>query len=111
MKGDTVQCYTLDELKIIASRIVDAAECDTMLSLTNIELMYKDSMLVNMDNQMYNIRQISSANKNLYDDSLVIIEDLEEALELEIKAHKRTRIKFSIIGIGMLVGGGYLLTR
>jgi hypothetical protein len=111
LKGDTVQCYTIEELKIIASRVVDASECDTLLALSNLEIIYKDSLIISKEKQAWNFKQEATLNKTMLDDTMVIVEDLQEALKLEVRAHKRTRIKFGIIGTAMLLGGGYLITR
>ena len=110
-KGDTLQCYTIDELKIIASRVLHASECDTLLNISVYENSYKDSLIIAKEKQAWNFKKEAELNKTMLDDANIIIEDLNEALKLEVKSHKRTRIKFGITTTLILGAGAYLITR
>lgn len=46
--GDSLTCYTNSEMKRIATRVVYANECDSLLSISAVELSYKDSVITNM---------------------------------------------------------------
>lgn len=43
--GDTLTCYNDTELKRIATRVVRAAECDSLLDITETQLAVKDSII------------------------------------------------------------------
>jgi cob(I)alamin adenosyltransferase len=46
---DTLTCYTNTELKKIATKVVYANECDTLVSLINQQLALKDSVIQRLD--------------------------------------------------------------
>ena len=110
-KGDTLQCYTIDELKIIASRVLHASECDTLLGIVVYENSYKDSLILAKEKQAWNFKKEADLNKTMLDDTTVLMEDLNEALKIEIRSHKRTRIKFGITTTLILGAGAYIITR
>ena len=49
--GDTVTCYNNQELRRIAERVVRARECDSLLVLSEIQI-------VNLKDQIGNLKQI-----------------------------------------------------
>ncbi len=44
--GDSLTCYTSTDLRRIADRVVRARECDTLLTLCELEITYADSQIV-----------------------------------------------------------------
>ena len=48
--NDTLTCYNNIELKLIANKVLRANECDTLLILSNRELLLKDSIIVTLNN-------------------------------------------------------------
>lgn len=43
---DSLRCYTPTELKIIALRLINGQECDTLLKIANKVIIYKDTIIV-----------------------------------------------------------------
>jgi hypothetical protein len=111
LEGDTVHCYNTGELRSIASSLIDFAECDTLLSITQKELSIKDSII--------NILGLKAAS---YESQIAIrismLEEYEDALDnyeymliKEQVAHRRTKLKWNIyIGLSVLTFG-YLITK
>jgi hypothetical protein len=43
VEGDTTTCYTTEELRKIATRVVRANECDTLLKIADLRIQYLDT--------------------------------------------------------------------
>jgi hypothetical protein len=84
---DTVRCYGLTELRYIAATLVEARACDTLLTISNIKVANRDSMIVEKN---YEIDQL---NKQLrVKDQIIEIRD-QEIMNLATKLEKAERHK------------------
>ncbi len=101
--NDTLTCYNNSELKLIATRVIRANECDTLLFLSQAELTLKDS-IINSLNQTIDVKDsIISINKSInQDNGNIIALQLNQisTLESEIKKLSRKN-KFLKVGWGI----------
>lgn len=51
-QGDTITCYTNSELKKIATRVVRANECDTLLSIKENRILALDTAVSSLQNEV-----------------------------------------------------------
>ena len=81
--GDSITCYDNTELKRIASRVVYANECDSLLKLAESQLIYKDSMILKLNkaSELKDSALIECDNKSLLYNTLVL--DHEKTIELK----------------------------
>ena len=101
--NDTLTCYNNSELKLIATRVIRANECDTLLFLSQAELTLKDS-IINSLNQTIDVKDsIISINRSINQDNVNIIAlqlNQISTLESEIKKLSRKN-KFLKVGWGI----------
>jgi len=104
--GDTITCYNNTELRHIASRVVRASECDTLLCLAEDQLVIKDSIIISQ----YLIIEFKDSTLSLKDsiivkqDSIVYNKDLyidELTLEVDNLGSKLKWTKVGWIGTGV----------
>jgi hypothetical protein len=50
-EGDTTTCYTTSELRQIATRVVRANECDTLLKIAELRIQYLDTAVTALQKQ------------------------------------------------------------
>ena len=109
---DTLTCYTNQELKRIAIKVVYANECDTVLAIAEKQLIYKDSVITSLDS-------IISIKSNMLatQDSVILLKDTiinvkSQDLDLMIQEVKETnrRLKWAKVGwLGTTAGMFVLL--
>lgn len=87
--GDSLTCYNNQELKRIATSVVYAAECDSLLSVSETQLAYKDSVIENLelslkmkDAALFECEELTSVHY-----------DLMESLENEIDQRDQVIVK------------------
>ena len=74
-KTDTVTCYTNSELRKIAIRMVQASEYDTLLDLSNQEIVKATEIIINQEQQIANLDTLIEHQDSIiagYDSVLVI---------------------------------------
>jgi len=99
-KGDTLLQYTVGEVRQIAHKLIQANECDTLKSITEEKLLYKDS-IIEVKNSIIDLK-----------DSVITQEQRKFDLQQEIIKGKNKEIvdlrlqnsKFRIQKIGLTVG-------
>lgn len=100
---DSLTCYTNQELRRIADRVVRARECDTLLSLCELEVSYADSQIVALQ------ITVKAQNKQIESYELIIaakdadIAWLQEALSKD--ANKRKWLKIGWLSTTGILGG------
>lgn len=87
--GDSLTCYNNQELKRIATSVVYAAECDSLLSVSETQLAYKDSVINNLE------MSLDLKDSALYEcgEKSDIQDELIENLENEIDQRNKTIVK------------------
>ena len=101
--NDTLTCYNNSELKLIATRVIRANECDTLLFLSQAELTLKDS-IINSLNQTIDVKDsIISINRSInQDNGNIIVLQLNQISTLESEVKKLSRKnKFLKVGWGI----------
>ena len=105
--GDSLTRYTNEELKRIATSVVYANECDTLLSACEEQLSYKDSVINNLgmslqmkDAALFECEELTSVHYDLMD-------KMEQEIgqsDKEIVKQKR-KLKWTKVGwVGTTVG-------
>ena len=87
--GDSLTCYTNQELKRIAISVVYANECDSLLSISESQLTYKDSTISNLEVAL----SIKEKALSDYRDLLTIHDNLVESLENEVDQRDQVIVK------------------
>ena len=93
-KDTTKQCYTQEELKRIADRVVYANECDTLLAICNQQSVEQNSALRDLSIALLAKDSIiqSKDNINLLKEDIIIGKDNEiYGLRNKIKKDKRKK--------------------
>lgn len=102
--SDTVHCYNKSELQAIATRVIQATECDTIVSMLEMEVTLRDSIIEWSDGIAITKTKEAELYKSMLEDSKEMVKDLEVNLDDEIRAHKRTKIKWYVsLGLTILV--------
>lgn len=84
---DTVICYTVEEARIIATKLIGANECDTLLSLSEAEVDVLEEVIAKKDSVIENdSKQLENFN------SMLVIKD-SEIVDLKLTIKKDTRRK------------------
>lgn len=94
--GDTLTCYTTNELRKIADRLVRSHELDTLLNISNQQLFLKDSAITAL-------KKSSAAKDSILDNHetvIVLKEDIISGQDREItdlrdainKQNKRSKL-------------------
>lgn len=98
---DTLTCYTNEELQKIASKVIYASECDTLLSIAEQQLLLSketnDKLLLVIDKKDSSL---------LYKDEIITSKDAiinihVEDLKLERKRHKITKVGWISTSAGL----------
>lgn len=96
LDSDTVHCYDRSEMRAIALRVIDATECDTISSLLQEEIAMRDSV-ISAQQQVISAKDSEiNLGKTMLDDSDQLAKNYEEELKLEIKSHRRTKVKWYV---------------
>lgn len=103
---DTVKCYGLTELRYIASTLVEAKTCDTLLAISNAKVFNRDSMIVEKN---YEIDQLNKQLK--IKDQLIELRD-QEIMRLatyteKLERHKKW-LKVGWIASTTILGGAII---
>lgn len=90
-------------------KVVEANECDTLLSLVTLESVAKDSIISNLDKQVRVFKSSSELNATMLKDNEILLSDMQAKLELEIRNHKKTKFQWYIsLSLTTLVAGYFL---
>ena len=101
--SDTIRCYTRTQLVKIATKFAKGDLCDSILTITNQQLINKDTIIKNQNFMIKDYKQIS-VNKDL------IITGKEsdiKNLNLQLNKEKRANKLLKICGVSIT---GVLLT-
>jgi hypothetical protein len=106
--NDTVQCYTLEELRVITFAVVSGSECDSLLDITESEVLAYKAIIANYEELMINKQLEIDTQKLLTDDYKHAYAEMTINFEDEVRAHKKTRFIWGL-SIGALIGIGTLI--
>lgn len=98
--GDTLTCFTNQELKNIAGKLIYAKECDTVKTLLEQKVMLKDSIITSLDKTI--------ASKDLFimnNESILLMKDniitkREQDIQLLLDKVKKTKKKIKWLHVG-----------
>lgn len=96
LSDDTVHCYDRNDMRAIALRVIQATECDTITSILQSEIEFRDSVITWTEQLLINKTKEAELNKNMLEDSDTLVANLEEELRGEIKRHNRTKLKWYV---------------
>lgn len=101
-KSDTLTCYSNEELQKIASRVVRASECDTLLSIAEQQLLISAEVNRKLEN-IIELKDIIIVSKDsIITDHVAIIDIKTEMYETEKRKHKWTKAGWLSSTIGLL---------
>ena len=92
--SDTVHCYNKQEMQAIATRVIEATECDTVVSILEVEVAFRDSVIEWTNGLVTAKAKEAELYKSMLDDSKEMVKDLEVNLDNEIRDHKNTKVKW-----------------
>ena len=105
--GDSLTCYTNAELKKIAISVVYANECDSLLTVSEEQLSYKDSVISNLnlalnmkDAALLECEELTTVHYNLMEEM-----DKEIAIRDKQIVKQKRKLKWTKVGwAGTTVG-------
>lgn len=100
---DSIRCYTINELRVIALSLVTGQECKELLEIAEQEIAFKDSIFAYSQRRAENYERQLQLKDSLIQDSTDLIEDMQQALNEEIRSHVITKRKWRI-GTGIVIG-------
>ena len=108
-KSDTLTCYSNEELQKIASRVVRASECDTLLFIAEQQLLISAEVNRKLEN-IIELKDIIIVSKDsIITDHVAIIDIKTELYETEKRKHKWTKAGWLSSTIGLLAVIGALI--
>lgn len=96
LNNDTVHCYDRNDMKAIALRVIEATECDTITDILEAEIGVRDSVISAQDKIISAKDSEIGLHKTMLEDADQLAKNYEEELNLEIKKHKRTKVKWYV---------------
>lgn len=107
--GDTLTCFTNQELKNIANKLVYAKECDTVKTLLEQKLTLKDSIITSLN--------LTLASKDLFiinNESILLMKDniitkREQDIKLLLDETRKTKKKIKWLHVGWASGATALV--
>ena len=89
--NDTITCYTNSELKLIATKVIRANECDSLLILSEAEITLKDSVINNLNGQLL----VKDSVITIYEDIMNDNVSIQQLQREQIDALKSDVVKLS----------------
>ena len=96
LESDTVHCYDRNDMRAIALRVIEATECDTVISIMKDEIAFRDSLIGYDQKLLINKTKESEMLKISLEDTEQVVANLEEELKTEVKHHNRTKLKWYV---------------
>lgn len=81
--GDTIVCYTSEEARKIAKKLIRSNECNLILDASNKEINLLDTQITNLNTQLYNMDSISTNQNRIIKSNEYYIKTLEKSLKKE----------------------------
>ena len=81
--GDTIVCYTSEEARKIAKKLISSSKCDLILEASNKEIKLLDKQIINLNAQLYNMDSISTNQNRIIKSNDYYIKTLEKSLKKE----------------------------
>lgn len=98
--GDTLSCYTSKELDIIGSRIKDAKECDTTLSIVRLQLEEERSQSAYLYAQVQEYESIRLNDQNIVKQKDYLIEARDKEITSLSKEVRKQKV-LKVLGTGL----------
>lgn len=96
LSDDTVHCYDRNDMRAIAMRVIEATECDTIISIMQEEIAVRDSILETQHKQLQLKDSEITLLKTMLDDTETLYQNCTEELKTEARKHKATKIKWYV---------------
>lgn len=116
--GDTLIGYSKDELKLIATKIVQFDECDSISKITDQQLQLqketisaKDSVISNKDSVITNKNRVIFLKDEIISGKEDEISELRKTIKKQATKEKLLKIGWSSSSAGLIFGLILLLTR
>ena len=93
IKRDSLRCYTPYELRAISNKLIDGAECDTLLKIAN-------AVIKDQDKTIISLQQTTSKQDERYTKTnhlVTLCESEKKLLEKDLKKYKR-RLLWTKVG-------------
>ena len=103
---DTSICYGLTDLRKIAIKLTTYNELDTLLKISKLQLIKKDSIIVVQTFKELNSKKTISLLESIIDGKTTELESLKH--QLNVKEKKFKLIKFGLGTVSVAVLGGLL---
>lgn len=97
--GDTIVCYTSEEARKIAKKLISSSKCNLILEASNKEIKLLDNQVLHLNNQLTNLDSISYNQNKIIKSNKYYIKTLEKSLKKEkvkVKTLKFTSLVTSV---------------
>lgn len=107
--NDTIQCYNQEELRQIASALINRTECHEELSLCEEQVNGLETIVSNQDAIISNKQDIIDSQQLVIETKKAQITVLEEQKATEQRKHFWTKIKYGFTSAILAVGVVYFI--
>lgn len=105
-KPDTIKCYTVPELRKIASALVKKEECDTLLKITNKQLRLKMEILADQDAQLVILNKESNLKEKIIGEKDLKIQSL--TADLKKSERQKKWLKFGWVSTSCVFAATFI---
>ncbi len=81
--GDTIVCYTSEEARKIAKKLISSSKCNLILEASNKEIKLLDNQILYLNTQLINMDSISRNQNIIIKSNKYYIKTLEKSLKKE----------------------------
>lgn len=106
--GDTLTCYTNDELKKITIKVVYANECDTLLKISEQESLVKDTAIFALKKALVYSDSINNQVKAINNLQYSIIDERNKELNNLSKNNTKLTKQNKVLKIALVISGSLL---
>ena len=114
-KRDTMICFTVNQSKFLLKKVYELEKCDTLKSICNRQLVFKDKIIENKDTVIKSLKMINDNVNSMLKLKEHEVDRLKSALQVaNDEARKQKRHKWFFIGTTAVVSlftGYYILTH
>lgn len=107
LSNDTVHCYDRNDMRAIAMRVIEATECDTIISIMQEEIALRDSIMETQQKQLKLKDSEIAMLRTMVDDVETLYQNCTEELQAEVKKHKGTKIKW-YVSLAAVIAAAFL---
>lgn len=105
---DTVKCYGITELRLIAASMIELEACDTLLATSKLMLANRDSMIVEKDIEIFGLSNQLILKEKIISSKDSDIKDLNLKLDNATNANKWLKIGWistgAVLALSIILG-------